>query len=100
MDRKNLEYCLDVISSLKFNFPKIKYMITGNPSKHHSTVKYYDNLKKKVIDLGLKNNVIFLNDFLYRALVRSEVHDLYQISDLVFFLSKSENFGLQSLFLI
>jgi len=94
MDRKNLEYCLDVISSLKFNFPKIKYMITGNPSKHHSTVKYYDNLKKKVIDLGLKNNVIFLNDFLYRALVRSEVHDLYQISDLVFFLSKSENFGL------
>ena len=94
MDRKNLEYCLDIIFYLKNSYPKIKYIITGKPSKHHSTVEYCDHLKKKIDDLGLKNNVIFLNDFLYRALVRSEVHDLYQISDLVFFLSKSENFGL------
>ena len=36
----------------------------------------------------------FFNDFLNRALIRTEVHDLYQISDLVFFFSKSENFGL------
>lgn len=94
MDRKNLEYCLDVISYLKPNFPKIKYMITGNPSKHHLTVEYQDRLKQKIKDLGLSNNVLFFTDFLNRALVRSEIHDLYQISDMVFFLSKSENFGL------
>ena len=94
MDRKNLEYCLDVISHLKSSYPKIKYIITGNPSKHHSTIEYQDRLKKKIDNLNLKNNVMFFNNFLNRALVRSEIHDLYQIADIVFFLSKSENFGL------
>ena len=37
---------------------------------------------------------MFFNTFLNRALIRSEIHDLYQIADMVFFLSKSENFGL------
>ena len=94
MDRKNLEYCLDIIFYLKKNCPNIKYIITGNPSKHHSTVEYQDQLKKKINNLNLKDNVVFFNDFLNRALVRSEIHDLYQIADMVFFLSKSENFGL------
>jgi glycosyltransferase involved in cell wall biosynthesis len=94
MDRKNLEYCLDIIFYLKKNYPNIKYIITGKPSKHHSTLEYYDNLKKKIVQLDLKDNVIFFNDFLDRALIRTEVHDLYQIADIVFFLSKSENFGL------
>lgn len=94
MDRKNLEYCLDIIFYLKKDYPKIKYIITGRPSKHHSTLEYYDNLKKKIVQLDLKDNVMFFNDFLDRALVRSEIHDLYQIADIVFFLSKSENFGL------
>jgi len=94
MDRKNLEYCLNIISYLKNYYPKIKYIITGNPSKHHSTVEYQDKLKKKIDDLNLKDNVMFFNTFLNRALIRSEIHDLYQIADMVFFLSKSENFGL------
>ncbi|HEX7542700.1 MAG TPA: glycosyltransferase, partial [Patescibacteria group bacterium] len=68
--------------------------ITGRPSKHHSTLEYYDNLKKKIVQLDLKDNVVFFNDFLDRALIRTEIHDLYQIADIVFFLSKSENFGL------
>lgn len=94
MDRKNLEYCLDIVYHLKKSYPNIKYVITGRPSKHHSTLEYYDNLKKKIVHLDLKDNVMFFNDFLDRALVRSEIHDLYQIADIVFFLSKSENFGL------
>lgn len=94
MDRKNLEYCLDVVSYLKSSYPKIKYIITGNPSKHHSTIEYQDRLKKKIDNLSLNNNVMFFNNFLNRALIRSEIHDLYQIADIVFFLSKSENFGL------
>jgi glycosyltransferase involved in cell wall biosynthesis len=94
LERKNLNYCLDIIFNLKKTYPNIIYIITGKPSQHRSTVEYYDSLKKKIIDLDLQNNVMFFNDFLNRALVRSEIHDLYQISDLVFFLSKSENFGL------
>ena len=63
MDRKNLEYCLDVIFYLKNNYPNIKYIITGNPSKHHSTVEYQDKLKKKINNLNLKDNVMFFSLF-------------------------------------
>ena len=94
LERKNIDYCLDIIRELKKTYPQICYIITGKPSSHRSTVEYYDRLKKKIDDLDLKNNVIFFNDFLNRALMRSEIHDLYQIADIVFFLSKSENFGL------
>ena len=94
LERKNIDYCLDIISELKKTYPQIGYIITGKPSTHRSTAEYYEKLKKKIEDLDLKDNVMFFNDFLNRALVRSEVHDLYQIADMIFFLSKSENFGL------
>jgi len=94
LERKNIDYCLDIVHELKKSYPKIGYIITGKPSSHRSTLEYYDRLKKKITDLDLKDNVMFFNDFLNRALIRSEVHDLYQIADIVFFLSKSENFGL------
>lgn len=94
LERKNIDYCLDIIFHLKKTYPNVTYVITGKPSQHRSTVEYYDSLKKKIIDLDLQNNVTFFNDFLNRALVRTEVHDLYQMSDLVFFFSRSENFGL------
>jgi len=94
LERKNIGYCLDIIFYLKKTYPNITYVITGKPSQHRSTVEYYDSLKKKIIDLNLQNNVVFFNNFLNRALIRTEVHDLYQMADLVFFFSKSENFGL------
>ena len=94
LERKNLDYSIDIIYHLKKTYPNICYIITGKTSKHHSTLNYYNNLKKKVADLSLTKNVIFFNDFLNRALIRSEIHDLYQLSDLVFFFSQSENFGL------
>lgn len=94
LERKNIDYCLEIIQELKKTYPDIGYIITGQPSKHRSTTEYFDNLKKKVEAFGLKENVMFFNDFLNRALMRTEIHDLYQIADMVFFLSKSENFGL------
>ena len=94
LERKNIGYCLDIIYYLKKTYPNITYVISGKPSQHRSTLEYFDSLKKKIIDLGLQDNVVFFNNFLNRALIRSEVHDLYQMSDLVFFFSKSENFGL------
>jgi len=94
LERKNIDYCLDIIFHLKKTYPNVTYVITGKPSQHRSTAEYYDSLKKKVIDLNLQDNVVFFNNFLNRALIRTEVHDLYQMSDVVFFFSKSENFGL------
>jgi len=94
MERKNLIYCIDIVAGLKKYYPNISYIITGNPSKHHSTIEYLNSLKERINQLSLQENVIFFNNFLNRAMVDSEIHDLYQFSDLVFFFSKSENFGL------
>lgn len=94
LERKNLIYSLEIISFLKRKYPNITYIITGKPSKHRSTLEYFNSLKEKVKSLKLENNIIFLADFINRAMVRSEIHDLYQLADAIFFFSKSENFGL------
>jgi len=92
--RKNLEYCLDVVFFLKKYFPNIRYLISGQVSNHRKNQGYYESLINKIKKLNLKENVIFLKDHLDRSLENSEVHDLYDLADLVFFFSKGENFGL------
>ena len=92
--RKNLEYCLDIIFHLKKQYPDIKYIISGQVSNHRKNQGYYETLIKKIEQLDLKTNIIFLKDHFDRSLENSEVHDLYDLSDLVFFFSKGENFGL------
>ena len=92
--RKNLEYCLDIIFHLKKQYPDIKYIISGQVSNHRKNQGYYETLIKKIEQHDLKDNVIFLKDHFDRSLENSEVHDLYDLSDLVFFFSKGENFGL------
>ncbi len=92
--RKSLDYCLDIVFFLKKHYPDIKYIISGQTSAHRKNLGYYETLLKKITQLKLKDNVIFLKDYLNRFLENSEIHDLYDLSDLVFFFSKSENFGL------
>ena len=92
--RKNLEYCLDTIFYLKKYFPDIKYIISGQVSNHRKNQGYFEKLLAQINELDLKNNVVFLKDSFERSLENSEVHDLYDLSDLVLFFSKGENFGL------
>lgn len=94
LDRKNLDYSINIIAHLRKTFPDIKFLISGNPSKHHSTVGYLEYLKELVSDLNLSTSVLFFCDFLHKSFTPQEIHDLYQISDAVFYFSKSENFGL------
>ncbi len=94
LERKNLDYCLHVVSELKRNFPLIKYIISGVQSEHRNTGGYLEKLKQQIIDLGLQNVVIFLGDQIGRGLTDAELHDLYDISDIVLYFSTQENFGL------
>lgn len=94
LERKNLIYCIEVISYLKEKYPRIKYFITGKPSEHRETRTYYEKLKKLVRENNLSDNVLFLSEYLNRSLVDSEMHDLYDLADIVLYLSKQENFGL------
>ena len=92
--RKNLEYCLDIVFFLKKYFPNIRYIISGQVSNHRKNQGYYEGLLSQIQKLDLKENFIFLKDHFDRSLENSEVHDLYDLSDLMFFFSKGENFGL------
>lgn len=94
LDRKNLEYNIHIIFYLKKTYPNIRLLISGNPSKHHSTVGYLEYLKELVSELNLSTNVLFFCDFLNKSFTPQEIHDLYQIADAVFYFSKSENFGM------
>jgi len=92
--RKNLEYCLDIVFFLKKHFPSIKYIISGQVSNHRKNQGYYEQLLSQIQKLNLRESIIFLKNHFEQSLDNSEVHDLYDLSDLIFFFSKGENFGL------
>lgn len=94
LERKNIEYSLEIIWWLKKDFPNIKYLITGRLSKHRNTTNYLIKLEQLINKLKIQDEVIFLQKEIKRALENSEIHDLYSLSDLIFYFSKSENFGL------
>lgn len=94
LGRKNLEYALDVLHVMKSEYPEIKMIITGRSSDHRKNDGYEELIRQKVEELGLEEHVVFLYEHIGRYLDKKEVHDLYQISDIVFNFSKGENFGL------
>lgn len=94
IDRKNIEYSIDIIYNLKRLYPNLIYIVTGMVSHYKEKIKYYQFLLKKIKELELENNVIFLSQHFKRSLHKSEIHDFYSLCDMVFYLSKSENFGL------
>lgn len=94
LPRKNIESCLDIIWALKKHYPDICYIISGKPSQHRKTGEYLEMLKKKIAQINLADNIIFLSDYFDRSLKTQEIHDLYDLSDAILYLSKSENFGL------
>lgn len=94
IERKNIEFSLDILFHLKKVYPNIAYVLTGKISHHKEGEKYLEVLNKKIDKYFLRNNVIFLNEFIKRSLYKSEVHDFYSLCDIIFYFSKSENFGL------
>ncbi len=94
LPRKNLEYGLKTAFYLKKNYPDLCLIISGKASIHRETDSCLSLLKKNVRELEFVDNVVFLADYFDRSLVESELHDLYDLADLVFYFSRSENFGL------
>ena len=94
IDRKNIEYSLDIIYNLKKLYPNLIYIVTGMVSHYKEREKYYQSLLKKIKELELENNVLFLSQHIKRSMHKSEIHDFYSLCDMIFYFSKSENFGL------
>jgi len=94
IERKNIEFSLDIVFHLKKVYPNLVYVLTGKISHHKEGEKYLQILNEKINKYDLKNNVLFLNQYIKRSLHKSEVHDFYSLCDIIFYFSRSENFGL------
>lgn len=94
LERKNIDYGLDILSEIKKTYPDSIYIISGKTSAHRDTAKYRLRLEQKIDELGLKDSVFFLAEEFENSLGYDDVKALYRLSDGVFYFSKSENFGI------
>ncbi len=94
LPRKNIEFSLEILNHLKKRYQSIFLILTGRKSVHRTIGDYEVMIKKKIQTLSLEENTLFLGEQFDRGLHPSELHDLYDLADLVFYFSKSENFGL------
>jgi glycosyltransferase involved in cell wall biosynthesis len=87
---KNIESALEVMPSLIKNYPDFLYLIVGKT--HPEVLKqesesYREFLQEKVIELGLENNVQFINQFQ----TLEELLEILQMTDVYLFTSKDRN---------
>ncbi len=97
MKHKNTDYCVNVVAELKKDVPSVKLIITGKNFPHGKNIDYLKSIYDQISKLDLTDNIIFLSDQLVQAkgiFAFSVVKNLYLASDIVFFLSSYENFGL------
>lgn len=94
LERKNIEYGIEIVKELIKNYPNLIYLISGQPSKHRNTADYMKKIEDQIKNLNLEKNVLFISKTINQALKNSELHDLYDLADLVFYFSKIENFGI------
>jgi len=97
--RKNIEFGIQVVASLVKSFPKTQLVITGPPGPHNpKNIAYLQELVALVETFGVTSNITFL----YQQKSEGEplqitddvIADLYRLSDLLFFPSYREGFGI------
>lgn len=100
--RKNIEFAVRVTASLKREKPQTTLLVTGPPGPHNPTnIAYLKRLQELREKLGVKDRVHFLYEFgedgkpLY--VTDNMMADLYHLSDLLFFPSRREGFGIPPL---
>lgn len=79
VNQKNHDFILDIASMI--NNPKVKFLLVGQG-------ELQDEVKRKVLELGLKDKVRFLN-------IRNDINNiLFDLSDIFILPSKFEGLGL------
>ena len=96
--RKNIEFAIEVMSILVRYNPHAVLLVTGPPGPHNPTnIEYLKALKKRQVESGVADHVFFLYELNKGEpfyVTDSMMADLYQISDLLFFPSRHEGFGI------
>ncbi len=97
--RKNIEFGIKVIKSLKVEFPNTALVVTGPPGPHNpKNIEYLNSLIALRDELEVESNVHFLYEFRGEGKILEIsddiVADLYQLTDIVIFPSHREGFGI------
>lgn len=65
---KGIEYVIDAVSEVVKHYPNVLYVVLGSTHPHvilQDGEEYREFLQKKVKELGLENNVVFMNQFVH-----------------------------------
>jgi glycosyltransferase involved in cell wall biosynthesis len=97
--RKNIEFAIQVIASLKQFYPQVALVITGPPGPHNpKNVAYLESLRELRKELRVDKNIHFLYEFGDNGqtlnLPDEVIADFYRLSDLLLFPSQREGFGI------
>ena len=97
--RKNIEFALRVVDSIKHDFPEVSLIITGPPGPHNpKNIAYLESLRSLRNELLLESNIHFLYEFgelgQTKNIPDEVIADLYQLSDILLFPSFHEGFGI------
>ena len=93
LQRKNIEFALQIVAALKSREFPVRLVITGAPNHFNpSAAAYADGLKRLAADLQIESETIWVSQ-LFRVDDR-QLRSLYLISDGLLFTSQQEGFGL------
>ncbi|MCL5795146.1 MAG: glycosyltransferase family 4 protein, partial [Patescibacteria group bacterium] len=73
LERKNIEYCIEIVAKLTKKYPEIAYIISGQPSKHRNTQKYLEKINLLIAKYNLENNVFFATKLMNKSLSNNDV---------------------------
>jgi glycosyltransferase involved in cell wall biosynthesis len=100
--RKNIQFAIRVMGTLRDKLPQARLIITGPPGPHNpSNLAYLEQLQELRATLQVSSKVLFLYEY---GAGRDSLHvsnemmgSLYQIADLLLFPSLREGFGIPTL---
>jgi glycosyltransferase involved in cell wall biosynthesis len=97
--RKNIQFGIRVIAELGKQQPRAKLVITGPPGPHNpKNIAYLRELQSLAKDLNVAQNVLFLYQYgegdQPLRIPDECIADLYRLSDILFFPSYREGFGI------
>lgn len=93
--RKNIEMALEILASLRTDYPSAQMVVTGPLGPHNpSNIKYFEKLKSLRTNLNLAGSAHFLAEFSSAYIPDAVISDFYKLADALIFPSLEEGFGI------
>ncbi|MEO8355587.1 MAG: glycosyltransferase family 4 protein [Chloroflexota bacterium] len=93
--RKNIELALQVLASLREQYPQARLIVTGPLGPHNpANLEYFKKLQDLRDSLSLKSAVSFLAELTSDYLPDEVISDFYKLADLLLLPSREEGFGI------